>query len=122
MFPQGYSIIRKDRCYGGGGVFLAVSLNISFLDLSITTDAEMIWVKISPVHGEPISICSFYRPPDSNVNPINDLKIVLGMMTNINNIILAGDFNLPSITWEDGIGQIGVNPIYGREVNSMFLD
>ena len=32
-----------------GGVFLAVSLNISFLDLSITTDAEMVWVKISPV-------------------------------------------------------------------------
>ena len=54
-----------------GGVFLAVSLNISFLDLSITTDAEMVWVKISPVHGKPI-ICSFYRPPDSNVNPIND--------------------------------------------------
>ena len=98
MFPQGYSIIRKDRCYGGGRAFLAVSLNISFLDLSITTDAEMVWVKISPVHGEPISICSFYILPDSNVNPINDRKIVLGMMTNINNIILAGDFNLPS-TW-----------------------
>ena len=44
------------------------------------------------------------------------------MMTNTSDIILAGDFNLPSITWEDGIGQIGVNPIYGREVNSMFLD
>ena len=23
VFPQSYSIIRKDRCCGGGGVFLA---------------------------------------------------------------------------------------------------
>ena len=77
-FHKAILLLGKDRCYGGGGVFLAVSLNISFLDLSITTDAEMVWVKISPVHGEPISICSFYRPPDSNVNPITDLKTVLG--------------------------------------------
>ena len=25
VFPQGFSIIRKDRCYGGGGVFLTIS-------------------------------------------------------------------------------------------------
>ena len=76
----------------------------------MTTNAEMIWAKVSPVHGEPISICSFYRPPDNNVNPMEDLKTVLTMVTNVNNIILAGDFNLPSIIWKDGIGQIGVNP------------
>ena len=53
---------------------------------------------------------------------MEDLKTALSMVTNVNNIILAGDFNLPSIIWKDGIGQIGVNPVYGREVNSMFLD
>ena len=31
-------------------------------------------------------------------------------MLTVNNIILSGDFNLPSIIWEDGIGQIGANP------------
>ena len=122
VFPQSYSIIRKDRCCGGGGVFLAISQSIPFLNVSMTTNAEMIWANIFPVHGEPISICSFYRPPDNNGNPMEDLKTALSMVTNVNNIILAGDFNLPSIIWKDGIGQIGVNPVYGREVNSMFLD
>ena len=43
-------------------------------------------------------------------------------MLALNHLILAGDFNLPSITWKDGIGQTELNPTYGREVNSMFLD
>jgi len=73
------------------------------------------------VHGEPINICSFYRPPASNINRINYLRTALSII-NDSNIILAGDFNLPSITWEDGIGEIGANPVYGREVNSIFLD
>ena len=58
----------------------------------MTTIAEMIWAKVSPVHGEPISICSFYRPPDNNVNPMEDLKTAVSMVTavtNVNNIILA---------------------------------
>ena len=56
VFPPGHSIIRKDRCNGGGGVFLAISQDISFLELSITTNGEMIWAKITPIHGEPIAI------------------------------------------------------------------
>ena len=54
MFPQGFSIIRKDRCYGGGGVFLAISQSISYFNVMMTTIAEMIWAKITPSHGEPI--------------------------------------------------------------------
>ena len=41
---------------GGGGVFLAISQSISFLDLSMTTSAEMIWARITPILGEPIAI------------------------------------------------------------------
>ena len=78
-------------------MFLAISQSIPFLNVSMTTYAEMIWAKVSPVHGEPISICSFYRPSDNSVNPIEDLKTALSMVTNVNNLILAGDFNLPSI-------------------------
>ena len=111
MFPQGYSIIRKDRCYGGGGVFLAISQSISFIDVPMTTNAEMTWAKIFPIHGKPICICSFYRPPNSNIDTMEVLQTALSMTTNLNNIILAGDSNLPSIIWEDGIGRIEANYI-----------
>jgi len=57
----------------------------------------MIWAKITPIHGEPIAIGSFHRPPDNNADPIEDLKTALSTLT-LNHITLAGDFNLPCIT------------------------
>ena len=38
------------------------------------------------------------------------------------NFILAGDFNLPSIGWSDGQGTILPNPIYGYNLNEVFID
>ena len=37
-------------------------------------------------------------------------------------IILARDFNLPSIYWSYGSGHLQSNPVYGHEINSLFLD
>ena len=81
----------------------------------------MIWAKITRIQGEPIAIGSFCRPPNNNVDYIENLTTVLSTLT-LNCIILARDFNLPSIIWKGGIGQTELNPTYGREVNSMFLD
>ena len=126
MFPRDYTIIRKDRTIGGGGVFLALSSQIPFLDLTINTSAEMIWGKITPTQGEAIYICSFYRLPNGDDKPIEELKsalAVLGLRNNCsNNMIIAGDFNFPSIVWEDGIGHVESCPTYGRELNNVFLD
>ena len=33
-----------------------------------------------------------------------------------------GDFNLPSVTWYNGYGNITATPNYGSGLNSMFLD
>ena len=30
--------------------------------------------------------------------------------------------NLPGIYWSDGSGQLQSNPVYGHEINSLFLD
>jgi len=38
------------------------------------------------------------------------------------NILLVGDFNLPSIQWTEGCGQIAVNPSYGLEINHSLVD
>ena len=54
---------------------------------------KMIWAKITPIHGEPIAIGSFYRPPDNNADPIEDLKTALSTLT-LNHTILARDFSL----------------------------
>ena len=56
---------------GIGGVFLAISQSISFLDLSMTTNAEMIWAKVTPIHGEP---GSFYRQPHNNADSVETSK------------------------------------------------
>ena len=37
-------------------------------------------------------------------------------------IIIAGDFNLPSIMWSDTGASVTPSPAYGRELNSLFLE
>ena len=37
-------------------------------------------------------------------------------------ILLAGDFNLPDLKFEDGISYINRNPTYGYETNSPFVE
>ena len=38
------------------------------------------------------------------------------------NILLNGDFNLPSVSWYDNNYIIQSNPAYGTEVNAKMLD
>ena len=82
--------------------------------------------EISPTQGGTIYICSFYRPPDGDSKPIEELKsalVALGLRDNrSDNIIIAGDFNFPSIVWEDGIGCAESCPTYGKGLNDFFLD
>ena len=37
-------------------------------------------------------------------------------------MIVAGDFNLPSISWIDGTGQVNSSPTYGNDVNQLLLE
>ena len=90
------------------------------------TDAEIIWAKIDISKRNTIFICSFYRPHNILLQPLVKLHESLSKLLNSNAslqcIILAGDFNLPSIYWSDGSGQLQSNPVYGHETNSLFLD
>ena len=100
VFPLGYTIIQKDHCSGGGGVFLAISSGIPFLDVSIDANVEMIWAKILPIQGKTLLLGSFYRPPDSNPTPMEEFKVFLlsfSQAKNFKNIIIAGDFNFPTV-------------------------
>ena len=127
IFPNDFSVIRKDRTSGGGGVFLAFTKNLKFTEQpNLSQNAKMIWAEIYPVSNESCFVCSFYRPPDALSSPIISLKEALQHISrtkgNQTNIILAGDFNFPSIEWSNGIGHVKPGPTYGAEVNNLFVD
>ena len=87
----------------------------------------MLWAKLQIPNNKPIYLCSFYRPPSNNANPItvlnNSLSDIFQKETlQSPQILLAGDFNLPSISWIDGTGQVNPNPTYGTDVNQLLLE
>ena len=68
-------------------------------------------------------IGSFYRPTDSNPDPLKALdKSLRSLASNgaLPNVILSGDMNLPSIDWDNLT--VKSNPQYGYMVNRLFLD
>ncbi|XP_065892800.1 uncharacterized protein [Dysidea avara] len=116
----------KDRTLGGGGVFLCIKKQLQVLEEpSLDTEAELIWIKLTPPNQSPIHICAFYRPPTSDLYPIEQLHLSLSNLLNqsktLPNILLMGDFNFPGITWNSGYGQISI-PTYGSRLNSLFLE
>ena len=127
IFPDLYIVIRKDRVEGAGGVFIAVKrqFNVSE-ECELNTNAELVWAKVSIPNTQPIYVCSYYRSPDNNLNPILQLQISLNKLVekslNIPSILLMGDFNFPSIVWSDGYGLLNPNPTYGSELNNVFLE
>lgn len=126
IFPAGFNVYRKDRIAGGGGVFLGIKDTlVAVEEPTITTAAEIIWAKISLYNLPSLYICSYYRPPQSDLQPILELGESIDMVKRKNpncDIIVAGDFNFPSIEWNDGQGTILPNPTYGHNLNEVFLD
>ena len=107
--PKGYTgYIRKDRCKGSGGVIIATKqeYNIQGIELEANFSAETVWATISLKDQQKLVVGSYYRPPDSGSDSIDDLESVLSFITEKfrNNpqctIILGGDFNAGDIDWK----------------------
>ena len=128
ILPSTYNIFRRDRTLGGGGVFIGVKNHLTAMveNLSINSDAEFIWVKLLTQESQPVFICSFYRPPNCEMEPLlslnGSLKVIAEKEANYPVIILGGDFNLPHISWDNGCGQVNPSPAYGLQVNNTLLD
>ena len=125
IFPSQYVVIRKDRCIGGGGVFLALKNYLTVVEEpSFNGNAEMVWVKLCLNKYKPIYVCSIYRPPGNSIEPLYELNDILTSIHECSNspaILLAGDLNLPDLKFEDGICYTSHNPTYGYEINSFFV-
>ena len=84
FLPKGYTgEIRKDRCKGGGGVLITTKqeYDIQRIELEANISAETVWVTISLKDQRKLVVGSYYRPPDSGSDSIDDLESVLSFIT-----------------------------------------
>jgi hypothetical protein len=101
IFPSGYTIFRKNRNCGGGGVLIAVKdIFIVTSVLELQTDCEIVWCKLELVGHKTVYLSCFYNPKTSNENGYLEFERSINRADTITNafIITAGDFNLPG--WE----------------------
>ena len=84
FLPKGYTgDIRKDRCKGCGGVMIATKqeYDIQGIELEANISAETVWATISLKDQRKLVVGSYYRPPDSGSDSIDDLESVLSFIT-----------------------------------------
>jgi hypothetical protein len=99
---KGYSIFRKDRVErNGGGVLVAVKDTISVerrFDLEYNS-IELVIVELSQLNNQSIILYTYYRPPGSPLDDIQQLSSSLANIPESSYVLLVGDFNLPAIDW-----------------------
>ena len=89
------TVFRKDRNSRGGGVLIALDSNLNPSQHALSTDEEIIVVKMDPK----IIICCYYRP-HIYMQDINKIKNFYEQITDRHpnhKTILLGDINLPEI-------------------------
>ena len=124
IFPNGYEIFRKDRDLHGGGVFIAVSNKYIASSMpELDTNCELLWINLQCQGTRPLYICTFYRPPKSDIEVLEALGKSIGDLNqhkSLPNILLVGDFNLPDILWENS--SIKSNRIYSFGLSYHMMD
>ena len=106
VFPDGYTIYRKDRNTGskGGGVFIAVKdqyMSSQMVDWD--TKCEILWVKLEITSCKSLYFASYYRPNANDQESLDQLAESLSKLPKNNaHVWLAGDMNLPGIEWPSG--------------------
>ena len=92
LLPPSYTILRKDRSLGGAWwsiIGFRKSLTVSE-ESKLITDYEVIWAKLHFKKTQMLYICSFYRPPDSDMYPIIQLNKSLTKLSNREPMVLVG--------------------------------
>ena len=105
-----FTIYRRDRVSRPGGeVMLAVLNTINSIRRSdLECPAELV-CEIRPSLKRKLLIVVFYRPPDSNLDYLKELKksFRLANQARFDQLVVCGDFNLPHIDWEFGTATTG---------------
>ena len=107
---QGYHpAFRKDRAEGhqGGGVMLLIRDHLQVtecVELNSLPFAESVWCHVNLSRSRRLLVGICYRSPNStNENNHSMLEMLRAMQgVRADGILLMGDFNFPSINWEEG--------------------
>ncbi len=107
LFPSNFSVIRKDRDTGHskGGVLIACRNDlIATSRVDFDAQCEVVWTTVKIKGSKDLTIGSFYRSQQFGGSPeyFNALRDSLNKIRTSSNgqIILGGDFNLPSVNRE----------------------
>lgn len=123
VFPECYSVFRKDRSDGYGGVFIACQESLIACNLEIENNCcELVACEVKLRNGNNLIVCSAYRPPSSNVDYLSQLCNHLESIkyNHPNSAIwLSGDINLPDINWGDNYVD---GHQYSLDLNNTFLE
>ena len=93
---SGYNLIRKDRNRAGGGVVLYIRDNIPFSDRKdlVPSSLEMVCAEINRPHSKSFLVCTWYRPPNSDMDLFNECEIFFQRCdADSRELILVGDLN-----------------------------
>ena len=112
------STFRKDRNRLGGGVMILVSNSYNVQSVETNINIETVWCELV-INKEKFVIGVIYRPPSSDMVYFNTMLDLINLMCDTfktNNVILFGDFNLPSINWIDFV------PLHSNVLSVQFLN
>lgn len=62
--------------------------------------SELDFVEIVFPNRKRLTLCVFYRPPNNDLKPLEDLQFAVNEVSQ-NEVILVGDFNLCAIDWSN---------------------
>ena len=63
VFPDNYTVYRKDRSRLGGGVFILVRNNlISTEETKLNAECETIWARVKLENSKDLQVGTFYMP------------------------------------------------------------
>nr|XP_054767499.1 uncharacterized protein LOC129274773 [Lytechinus pictus] len=102
IFPSNFEVIRKDRADSYGGVLLAIRNDLIYDIIDTTGTGEQVFVKLSFGANVKLIIGALYRPPNSDINYLNDLCSTVENVASKNKkaaLWIGGDLNLPDIDW-----------------------
>jgi exonuclease III len=130
ILHPGFSIFRKVRKErSGGGVLIAVKTDSFKTIKEFSPDGEdlqeleIVSTEFRTVTNKKILYCCCYLPPGDDQCWMDRFKTYLQTICDLyENIIIAGDFNLPNIHWDTMENTTGVNElVFVRLLNDHYL-
>ena len=119
FLPSNYTAIRDDKCPTKHGVFVAFRNSLIVTQVEIVNrTCEFVLARLQVLGNPDLYIGSFYRHTNSDPNSLHSLIENVTHLTRgakFPNLIIAGDFNLPDVNWDEQT--VNMSPQYGNGVN-----